>query len=126
MFEFWMKYSDEPELSAVFQQLSWQPSKEIIDKCLPVIEMFLNYCYGQESLTSVNEAHFRIFKSSASRNLRELPPCRSSLELHVQRSAYQSGWVWGNTLSQKTAPPVPNWGWQKTRKWTIANLLVSH
>ena len=115
MFDFWMKYSGQPELSEVFQQLSWQPSKEMIDRCLPIIEMFINFCYGQEGLTSVNEARLKIFKSSVSKNLRELPPCRSSLELHVQRSAYQSGWVWGNTLSQKPVPPVYDWGWYKVQ-----------
>ena len=68
-----MTNSDQPELSAVFQQLSWQPSGEIIDRCLPAIEMFVNHCYGHGSLASVNEARFKIFQSSVSKNLRELP-----------------------------------------------------
>ena len=27
------------------------------------------------------------------------------------RSAYQSGWIWGNSVSEKACPPVAEWGW---------------
>ena len=70
-----------------------------------------NHCYGQTDISSVNKARFQIFNSSVSGNLRELPPSRSSLTFHVMRSPYQSGWIWGNSVSEKACPPVAEWGW---------------
>ena len=88
-----------------FNQLpktTWQRSNYLLTN---------NHCYGQTDISSVNKARFQIFTSSVSGNLRELPPSRSSLTLHVMRSPYQSGWIWGNSVSEKACPPVAEWGW---------------
>ena len=111
MFQIWMANSEEAELTATFQQLSWQPSMAVVEASYPVIQRFVNYCYGYGGLQFVDEVRYKIFKSSVSGNLRELPPCLTSLKLHVLRSAYQSGWVWGNTLSQSEMPAINDWGW---------------
>ena len=45
-------------------------------------------------------------------NLRKLPPTRDSLNLHVLRSAYTAGWVWGSILQGDIDIPSPvSWGW---------------
>ena len=42
----WMANSEETELTAIFQQLSWQPSMVVVE---PVIQG-VNYCYGYGGL----------------------------------------------------------------------------
>ena len=64
------------------------------------------------AVNTINETRLSLFISSTSNNLRELPPCKNALELHITRSAYQAGWVWGKTLSQQQPPPTTSWGWK--------------
>ena len=60
-----------------------------------------------------------MFISKSSDNLRDLPPAKDSLILHVMRSAYRGGWIWGNTSAEITLPSVEEWGWQRLYiKWT--------
>ena len=115
MFQAWMANREQAELSTAFQQLSWQPSLEVVETCMPVIERFVNYCYGYGGIQSINSVRFRIINTSVSKNLRELPPCFVSLKLHVLRSAFQSGWIWGNTVSNKQIPALTEWA----GKWII-------
>ena len=44
-------------------------------------------------------------------DLRVLPPSKNALRLHILRSAYQAGWIWGNSVSQHTPPDTIDWGW---------------
>ena len=54
-----------------------------------------------------------MYSASTSFDLRELPPSKNALELHIiLRSAFQAGWIWGNTLSQRPTPTKLDWGWQ--------------
>ena len=41
-----------------------------------------------------------------------IPPSRNALQIHILKSAYQSGWVRGNTLSATNPPLVTDWGWE--------------
>ena len=111
MFRAWMTHPEEIDLTSTFQQLSWQPSEATVIAAIPLIERFINHCYGFENLESVDEVRFQLFNTTVTDNLRELPPCQASLKLHILRSAFQSGWVWGNTVSQQEMPPVTQWGW---------------
>ena len=104
-------YSRNEEVTEAFAILSWTPLRSAAQDNMAEIELFVSHCYGQTDISSINEARFQIFTSSVSGNLRELPPSRSSLTLHVMRSAYQSGWIWGNSVSKKACPPVAEWGW---------------
>ena len=68
----------------------------------------------------IDANRFDLFSTSAA----EIPPSKNALKLHIMRSAYQSGWVWRNTLSASTPPSVLEWGWeivqdedQLTLKW---------
>ena len=60
----------------------------------------------------LDDARYTIFSSSTSDNFREIPPSSDALEQHILRSAFQAGWVWGNTLSQLPTPYKHLWGWQ--------------
>ena len=112
LFDYWMTYPKQEVITAAFQQLSWQPSAAVIESQFPAVEEFVAYSFGLKDQKSVDEARFEIFRSSSAGNLRELPPSQNSLKLHVLRSAYQSGWVWGNTLSSQDLPLLTDWGWK--------------
>ena len=116
-FESWMKYPNDEEsqykwsmLTTAFQQLSWLPSSDAIQNNLTTIEKFLTFVYGQKDFSKLDDARFSMFSSSKSGNLRELPPSQDALKLHILRSAFQAGWVWGNILCQKPILSKDLWG----------------
>ena len=113
LFDHWMTYPEHEVLTLLlaFQQLSWQPLPTVIEAQFPVIEKFIDYSFGQNDQNSVDNARYIIFSSSPNSNLRELPPSQTALKEHVLRSAYQSGWIWGTTLSSQEVPPLTDMGW---------------
>ena len=111
LFDHWLTYPEHEVITAAFQQLSWQPSPTVIEAQFPVIEKFVAYLFGQKDQNLVDIARYTLFSSSPKSNLRELPPSQNALKQHVLRSAYQSGWVWGNTLSSQEVPPLTDMGW---------------
>ena len=53
------------------------------------------------------------FTESSDIKLRMLPPTREALQLHILRSAYAAGWIWGVTLPPSDKIPSPvHWGWK--------------
>ena len=70
-----------------------------------------NTSTGQGS-SDLNEVRFRKFSISPNDKLRKIPPSTDALILKVDRSEYQSGWVWGNSTSQSPCPLVTEWGWE--------------
>lgn len=66
--------------------------------------------YAGESV-QLNTARFDVYKRCKS--FRELPPSEDALRLHVKRSAFQAGWIWGNTFSQSQVPSIFDFGWKK-------------
>ena len=108
----WVKSQCCDEITEAFKQLSWLPTEKEIDKNLPVICKFISTAFGDTTNSgSLNEFRLKLFKASSSNNFRELPPSEEGLELHIRRSCYQSGWVWGNSTSQEPVPPVERFGW---------------
>ena len=124
-FKLWMEHPKKPDITEAFKQLSWTRQKQDVTSALPVIEQFVCSSYGFPLLFSVNDTRLKIFSSSTAKNLRQLPPSRAALELHILRSAYQSGCVWGNTLTQEDPPNVKDWGWTVAEngalsiQWTV-------
>lgn len=106
-----MNFEMKVYLTDVFRRLSWQPSNETQAGSLSIIDKFVSHVYAKTTTRSLNELWFELFKSSSSNSFRELPPSRQSLELHIMRSAYQAGWVWGNSFCQETPPSVEDFGW---------------
>ena len=73
---------------------------------LPVICKFVSWVDGNKSdSTGLDELRLQLFKTSSNNNFRELPPSEEGLELHIRRSSYQSGWIWGNSTGQEQVPP---------------------
>ena len=74
---------------------------------LSVICKFVSWVDGNKSdSTGLDELRLQLFKISSNNNFRELPPSEEGLELHIRRSSYQSGWIWGNSTSQEQVPTV--------------------
>ena len=91
------------EMTEAFQELSWLPSEQTVARCMSAIAAFVSYAYVKMEVC-VNELRYEIFVSSSSNELRDIPPSLDALSLHVCRSAFQAGWIWGNSVSQAACP----------------------
>ena len=111
LFNRWMHSPKYKDLTEAFQKLSWLPSQQTIEECLPILYQFLESAFGGGYGGNLDEFRLTTFKASSSNNLRELLPSRRGLELHVRRASYQAGWVWGNAISQEPAPKLSEFGW---------------
>ena len=109
-FRAWQNAQNYGVLTETFQQL---PSETSIVASLPILQQFLVATYG-ETIANQNLDDFRLdlFNTASSNNIREIPPSRQGLNLHIRRSAYQSGWVWGNTTPQEPIPSAVDFGWK--------------
>ena len=77
---------------------------------LKVLEDFVSYVFSKK-VKDLDEFRY-MFLTSYNNELRELPPSKAALELHIRRAAYSSGWLWGNySLNQFQVPIVEEWGW---------------
>ena len=108
-------------MTEAFQELSWLPSEQTVARCMPVIAAFVSYAYVKKEVC-VNELKYEIFVSSSSNELRDIPPSLDALSPHVCLSAFQAGWIWGNSVSQAACPSA-QWGWVVLQdelhiKWT--------
>ena len=112
-FSSWMKFPSFEELCNMFKQLSNCPAKNTITDCQQIIQRFVIFTYSPNSLNlfDIDELRMHLFEKRSSSDLKCLPPSSDALELHCLRSAYQSGWIWGNTLRQCVPPSPTSWGW---------------
>ena len=113
-FELWMSCPMRDDITTVFQQLSWQPKRFSIDFGNSVLNRFVSYAYMKSEM-ELKLARLSIYTSSFKDSFRILPPSTDALELHILRSCYQAGWIWGNTLSQTQSSPPMEWGWHVHR-----------
>ena len=132
-FKLWMSSPFKDVITQAFHDLSWLPKKETVIKHFDTIEKFIVAAYKGDISSTIDVTRFDLFASSATGNLREIPPSRNALQMHVLRSAFQSGWVWGNTLSAENCPLVSEWGWNMipeedrlTLKWTEHKNIPDH
>ena len=100
-------------LTTIFQQLTKCPNYEDVTDAQPLLQQFLVFVYLKNFETiDIDELRCNMFQNSSSKELRVLPPSKDALQLHVFRSAYQAGWIWGNSMSQLTPPLLESWGWR--------------
>ena len=110
LFQCWMSFTKFEDLTTAFQKLSWLPTDDTVKNNLLVIEQYICYAYAKR-IDDLDDLRFQTFKSASNNSFRELPPSKAALALHVKRSAYQSGWVWGNSISQEITPSIEDCGW---------------
>ena len=105
-----MSFPMKDEIIEAFIALSWRPSEEAVKSASTIIEDFVSFAYGKK-VCDLDVLRFTLFTSKTSSNFRELPPTKDALSLHISRSAFQAGWLRGNTLSEEVLPSVEEWGW---------------
>jgi len=110
-FASWMKFPFFDELCKVFIQMSYCSMKKVVINSQQIIQQFVVFTYSPESLNQfdINVIRIHLFEKKSSYDLRCLPPSSNVLELHCSKSEYQSGWIWGNTLSQNVSPSHTSW-----------------
>ena len=87
------------------------PTHTTIESGYKVISKFVTFVY-MEPEKDLNEARLSKFIASSSKQpLREIPPSADSLLLHVKCCSYQAGWIWGNTLTERSSSSPDGWGW---------------
>ena len=99
-------------MDEVFEKLSWIPSKQTVEEGFIILEKFVSELYSKSLSMSIDEVRLDLFSNSTIENLRKLPPSKDALFHHTLRSAFQAGWVWGNTLKQVQVPSKFDWGWR--------------
>ena len=88
-------------------------------------ERFVILLYDHtNSCISVNELRKELF--TRGRSIDKIPPTSGVLFQHDRRTAYQGGYIWGETHEKLINPPeATNWGWQKDKNgryhplWTL-------
>ena len=112
-YDLWMKLINEPEdITSAFTQLSWLPTAEILEENFQALQNFVVAAYNpKEPEMTLGETRYNLFIMSAKMDLRLLPPSKKALKMHILRSSYQAGWIWGNVVSQRAPPDATSWGW---------------
>ena len=105
----WAVWCSMPTRATVFSRLARAPSQVSSDD-LNEIEIYAVILYQRTSaLSRVNEAMKQLFVQN--RKMENIPPTLLALEQHVQRTVYQAGHIWRQSLNRE--PKVPSsdsWG----------------
>ena len=92
-FSSWMNFELKNELTSSFTDLCYCPSKETIAGSIEILGKFVVHTYGGSGNMNLNDLRFTLFQNQCKNELRCLPPSLNSLTLHIERSAYQAGWI---------------------------------
>ena len=111
---------DNPKYVRAFMLLgrSWDVDDELFD----VLEEFVCDLYGKKGrLSSVNLLRYQLHCAKGGNVEPELlPPCQSSLKLHVSRSNYQAA-IWRRAIVALPDTPSPHGqGWEVTTQGDIS------
>ena len=105
----WNEWCQNAYITETFTKLSWAPDK-VEENDLNLIEKQVCAAYDPYNrfhTNNVNRLRFLLFANWSENKLRKLPPTREALQLHILRSAYAAGQIWGVTLQpndQITSP----------------------
>lgn len=131
---------NRPESIEIFTRLG--ASRHIDDTTLKGLEQFVCSMYGHATYQDVDKLRHQIFQSrydvstnTSALNIKTgvdmsmLPPCKSSLQLHCQRSNYVA-YVWKNShVSHPDIPAPIGFGWELDEnglikvQWTQGDIL---
>ena len=99
----------------LFSGLGQSLNQNTLECQLERAESFVCQIYREKQHTSVNEARYELFKRKLIKNktvsLSRIPPCKSVLRLHLQRSAYVA-YLWRRSeQNQIDLPSIDAYGW---------------
>ncbi|XP_031551363.1 uncharacterized protein LOC116288684 [Actinia tenebrosa] len=100
-----------PDVSNAFVTLS-SHTPVVDSKLMEYVERFVVFMYDRASPHStVDGARKQLFVQNG-RQFDNIPPTRAALVEHVKRTAYQAGYVWGQTLISCLSLRSPqDWSW---------------
>ena len=115
----WKTWLNNHFITETFAKLSW--STAYVDNTdYNTIEKFVCLTYDPNNryqYDDVDKLRHRLFSTSFDINVTKLPTSRDSLRMHILRSAYIAGWVWGTALNFDNARPSPiTWGWKRDQQ----------
>lgn len=122
----WNLVKENQEFLTAFSEIGSEVRAS--DSLVNSLERFVCCLYGEKRLTSVNEVQKKIFWRNYSRenritDLSLLPPCQSSLLLHIQRASYVAIiWQQASTPMMEIEDPKYH-GWQEdlTEDWVTVH-----
>ena len=96
---------------------------DITDETMKYAEQFVALCYSQKHLfTDINKCRYNMFSKSQKQNI-GLPPCQSTLHLHLTRANYQA-YIWKHCLNAEPALDSPTkHGWDESMMPILTNGL---
>ena len=97
----WKLWCQDTFVTETFIKLSWTPH-QVDQMDLYQLETFVCAAYDPQHgfrTDGVNKLRYLLF-TILDNNMRKLPPTREALRLHVFRSTYAAGWIWGVTLKR--------------------------
>ena len=66
-----------------------------------------------------------ILFSKKDRSIENIPPTSNALAMHIKRTIYQGGFVWGNITDPLVVLPDPSqWGWKLDDKRWLPNWVT--
>ena len=95
--------------------MSWAPDR-VEENDLNLIKIYVCAPYDPHNrfyMNDVNRLRLLLCTKSSDKKLRKLPPTREALQLHILRSVYAAGCIWGVTLQPSDQiPSLVNWEWK--------------
>lgn len=94
---------------------------------LEILERFVVIMYDRTCMAvHVNEARLELF-SKKGKSYSDIPPTKEALLLHVRRSTFQGGFIWGqSTVCQPFIPSPVERGWtKKYGVWQVKWITLS-
>ena len=112
----WNVWCQNPYITETFTKLNSTADKE---NDFNLIEKYVCAAYDPHNrfhTNDINRLRFLLFTKSSENKLRKLPSTREAFQLHILRSAYSAGWIWGITLQPSDQIPSPvDWGWKYSK-----------
>ena len=105
----WNVWCQNAYITETFTKLNWTPDK-VEENDLNLMEKYVCAAHDPHNrfhTNDVNRLLFLLFTKSSENKLRKLPLTRVALQLHISRSAYGAGWIWGVTLQPSDQIPSP-------------------
>ena len=110
----WNVWCQNPYITETFTKLSWTSDK--VEENISIWWKYVCAAYDPHNCfhtDNINRLWFLLFTMSSENKLRKLPPTREALQLHILRSAYAAGWIWGMTLQPSDQiPSLVDWRWK--------------
>jgi len=111
------KWKSLPEATDAFWDIS-HPLLSIPDGTISLLEKFVAHLFNGDISLPVDENRKHLVTKHG-KLPQKIPPTSDALSLHIRRSTYLGGHIWGQADCAAPSMPSPSeWGWvQKDSAW---------